>query len=280
MARDAAMMGETVMEEDALLDRAAFEVWCRDSHHAAPNGVFLFGRWEMHLPVGDESVAPCLRDDGFWESWVSLALARYLRAGMRVVDVGAHAGWYTLLALARGATRVLAVEPQPELSALLRRTLRGAGLADSVDHWVGCLGASWGVADLHLYGYHTGNASLRRAEGWEASETLRTGIAPLDGLLHSWRPWSGTVDVVKVDAEGAEAGIWDGMRGTLDRNPQALVVMEVARNRGYDLDAFLSRLEAAGWPALAVREDGEIGPLEGTSLDAEGTRWTTLWLRR
>lgn len=269
-----------VLVPDAfLLDRATFEGYCRGTHWPSASGVVLFGQWEARLPVGDESVAPCLRDDGFWESWVSLALARHLRPGMKVVDVGAHVGWYTLLALACGAARVLAVEPQPEVSALLRRTLRGAGLGDLVDHWVGCLGPSWGVADLHLYGRHTGNASLSRAEGWDVTETLRTGVAPLDGLLDSWGPWS-TVDVVKVDAEGAEAGIWDGMRKTLERNPHALVVMEVARNRGYDLDAFLGRLEAGGWPVLAVQEDGGVGPLDAGPLDAEGARWATLWLRK
>lgn len=248
-------------------------------------GRLLFGHWWMRIHRQDESVCPHLIRDGYWESWVSLAVARAIRPGWRVVDAGAHVGWYTFLALARGAERVFAVEPQPDLSALLRRSLEDNGLADRADHWSGALGEAYGARDLLLYGNLTGSASLEEhaAEGWTPTGRGLVGVAPLDGLLLD-RPGWRRVDLVKVDVEGAEVQVWRGMQKTLAANPQAAVVMEVAARRGYDVLAFLREMADAGWRARFVADSGSLTALPedpGRLFKPEAAHaWETLWIDR
>lgn len=286
---------EVVLPDDALASRREFEDWCRFHHAEGFAGsdarrrdpdVLLFGRWLAPLLEGDESLCPHLARDGFWEAWTSLAFARAVRPGARVVDLGGHVGWFTWLALARGAERVFYAEPQPEAARCLIGGLRAAGLLWRVDRWLGSVGALWTVAELFTYGRLTGSASLVPAAGgsYTPDGSLRTSVAPLDALLDHDPEWARRpVDVVKVDVEGAEADAWDGMAGTLRRSPDALVLLEVGEARGYDLGAFLRRIRGAGYPLRVVDEsDGE--PAEATEdeilAEAHHAGLPVLWLRK
>jgi len=64
--------------------------------------------------------------DGFWESWITLAVARHLRPGSRRIDVGANCGYFTALfaSLVGSAGRVWAWEPNPDLARDLRESIR------------------------------------------------------------------------------------------------------------------------------------------------------------
>ncbi len=287
-----------IVPDEWLADRATFESRCRDTGPEAvrfaqserPDAAFLFGRWWARMEPDDDSVCPHLRRDGFWESWVSLAFARAVRPGARVLDCGAHVGWYTLLALARGARKVHVVEPQPALLAKVLGTVQDEGLVDRVD-FTGTFaaGSAWGAKDLLLYGRLTGSASFIRAPGYAVTDTLRVLVAPLDALLDFF-PWNepGAVDLLKMDIEGAEADAWRGMQGTLARNPQATVVMEVGAERGYSLEAFLREIDAAGFRVRKVDYEGQLVPMpEGwlsdgrLVMDKDGAgEWATVWIDR
>jgi len=67
-----------------------------------------------------------LRGDGFWESWVTVAVARHLQAGMCCVDVGANYGYYTLLmaSFVGPEGRIIACEPIPSLANAYRYYIR------------------------------------------------------------------------------------------------------------------------------------------------------------
>jgi hypothetical protein len=70
----------------------------------------------------DRALAPWLIHYGYWESWVTVALARRLKPGVRFVDVGANFGYYTVMAAAAGAT-VFALEPNRAVAKLVQRSL-------------------------------------------------------------------------------------------------------------------------------------------------------------
>ena len=78
----------------------------------------LLGDYLAFVDARDLMLGPRLVLDGFWESWVTLAVARHLRPGMWCVDVGANYGYYTLLmAAACGPEgRMVACEPNPLLA--------------------------------------------------------------------------------------------------------------------------------------------------------------------
>jgi hypothetical protein len=77
------------------------------------------------------------------------------------------------------------------------------------------------------------------------------------------------VDVVKIDAEGAEPLIWRGMGKTLRRNRRIRVFMEFAPSlllrAGSDPAEFLEQLTADGFRIQRVHDDS--GELIDASLE-------------
>jgi hypothetical protein len=66
----------------------------------------------------------------------------------------------------------------------------------------------------------------------------------------------GRPDFIKIDAEGAEAAIFRGMKGMLNSNPGIRVVMEFAptllERAGTDPAGFLNDLTASGYRILRI----------------------------
>src|SRR5512146_2252328 len=122
-----------------LADRATLETAARQAAQAVPlgDGALLcrvLGKYLMFVDPHDLGVTPRLCLDGFWESWVTTAVARALVPEGFVVDVGANHGYYTML-LADGVGRrgrVLAIEPNPSLAALLELSVEVNGFGDRV----------------------------------------------------------------------------------------------------------------------------------------------------
>ncbi len=78
----------------------------------------LLGEYRPLVDTRDFIPGPRLVVDGFWEAWMTLALARYIQPGFHCVDVGANYGYYTLLmtAACQRGVRVLACEPNSLLA--------------------------------------------------------------------------------------------------------------------------------------------------------------------
>jgi FkbM family methyltransferase len=259
--------------------RGRAEVMCtrRDSPLAL---VRVLGEWVLWVDTRDESVSAWLMTEGFYESWITLAMARYLRPGMYCIDVGANCGYYTaLMAGLVGKTgRVLAVEPNPELAHVLIDSIAANGWQPYVS--VSCR-AAWSTTGsrgtLLVDPAHAGGASMADA-AVEGMQSYATEMAAVDDLVAHWPK----VDLVKVDVEGSEAEVWRGMRLTLARNPHCVVVLEVSNDRGYDGRCFYEELICAGYPLAEVGYGGDVRSttVPGlASIQGEG-QWAMLWLQR
>src|SRR5262249_57806096 len=79
----------------------------------------------LYLDTRDLSLTPALALRGVWEPNVTRVLLRLLRPGMRVVEVGANVGYYTVLAASCvGPTgSVIAFEANPSVAERLRRAV-------------------------------------------------------------------------------------------------------------------------------------------------------------
>lgn len=140
-----------------------------------------------------------------------------LAPGMVVIDVGAHVGQFTLSAAARvgAAGHVIAVEPNPEILPRLEGNVRRNGFS-----WVSIVAAavaeSPGRALLRLpetAGDNTGAASIEY--GGPAASAFEVAVETLDRIVRTFE--LPRLDVVKVDAEGSEARVFDGGRDALAR---------------------------------------------------------------
>jgi FkbM family methyltransferase len=127
----------------------------------------------------------------------------------RVVDLGAHIGAATLLLLERfPAARVLAVEPQPETAALLRRMIAANRLEGQCEVLQAAAGVAAGRAVIEGFSVL---AHLARADTTETVDLFpllrkyqiggagRNEVEVVDVL-----PLLAGADLVKMDIEGAE----------------------------------------------------------------------------
>lgn len=148
---------------------------------------------------------------GTSEPLVQEELARMVRPGDVVYDIGSNVGFFTVLCakLAGPAGRVIAFEP---LEATAQAARRNAELNQfgHVTVLTRAVGKSSGTARLTLQQESTWT---RMAGEGDAGPTFEVALVAIDDLVAS-----GDVpppNVVKIDVEGAELDVIEGMKDTL-----------------------------------------------------------------
>jgi FkbM family methyltransferase len=156
---------------------------------------------------------------GRYEPLETLLIRKILKPGMVFIDVGANWGYFTLLGAAcvgsRG--RVLSVEPDPRLFALLRANLDHNGY-NNVTPLSLAAGAQTGTALLTGFDEGGGNWGLSRIVpgGASANVSFPVATAQLDHILE--QHGIDVVDFLKIDIEGSEEEALQGMAcGLADR---------------------------------------------------------------
>ncbi|MBV9929854.1 MAG: FkbM family methyltransferase [Alphaproteobacteria bacterium] len=240
----------------AALPRDVVEAACR----AVASPVYLGGgvglcrlltRYKFHVATDDVGFGANVLLDGYWESWLTRFIARTVRRGQTVVDVGANCGYYSLLLadLVGPEGRLFAVEPNPAMADLLARSISLNGFAGRTEICRVALGAEeGGTARLAIPEREPKNASIVSAD--TGGEGCEVPLRRLDALVGA-----GTqVGFIKVDAEGAEEAIFEGMAGLLPQRPPMVLEFNAAR---YDLPGrFLDRLTGAYGALRYVDYDG------------------------
>jgi FkbM family methyltransferase len=130
-------------------------------------------------------------------------VCRFLTAGMTVLDIGAHAGLYTMTAskLVGPSGCVISFEPSPRERQRLKRHL-WLNRCRNVTVQPFALGEDESEAELFVVdGSETGCNSFRPAAGI-AGHGLRVPVRRLDDCLA--QGMFTTVDFIKMDIEGAE----------------------------------------------------------------------------
>jgi FkbM family methyltransferase len=172
----------------------------------------------LELPADDAVVAPWLAAYGTWEEAEADVLRGWLRPGMTMIDVGAHVGYFSVLAAhcvgPRG--RVIAVEPDPLNYALLVRNLRARNLRNVAT----INAAAWDVASPLVLVRSADNSGDHRVRSERDPKLPTVAGLTLDDLI----PASWHVDVVKVDTQGTDHRVVLGMTNTLARCRSCLVV--------------------------------------------------------
>lgn len=231
-----------------------------------PEGVLFLNR-------DDPAISAALAM-GAYERRETELFRRLVRPGMTVLDVGANLGLYTVIAarLAGPSGRVVAFEPSAENAALLRRNVEGNGLA-----WVVCeriaLSDREGEVRLHVSAENKGEHTILPGVIEEAAaETVPT--TTLDRYLEGHG--IGRVDLVKIDIQGAEPIVLDGMRETLATLAPALFVEfypHGIRKAGRDPLALLATLASHGYSLSHVDQmTGEVRPVGDPDRFVRGFR--------
>jgi FkbM family methyltransferase len=142
------------------------------------------------------------------------ALLSELRPGATFFDVGANVGFMTIIAarLVGPAGRVVAFEPVPENVAAIRENLALNGI-DWVDVHETAVARQAGSASLVVSNVSAFSRLTSVPAPSSVRETIEVAVTSIDEFLAS-NPQRAP-DVVKIDVEGAELEVIEGMRSTL-----------------------------------------------------------------
>jgi len=223
----------------------------------------IFGHM-MYLDSRDISLTPHLLRQGCWEPDVTRFFLRIVKPGMRVVEVGANVGYYTLLAcsLVGPTGRVTAFEANPAAVTLTRRSLLVNGFRDRATIVEMAVTDAPGTVILHQLDQRQGDGSLfdfsddqLRFAGDRVTK-VEVPSTSLDAFFDRDEP----IDLFRMDVEGAEPLVFDGMRRILERNPRIKIMLEFFPERiersGRQPDKFLETIQAIGFRIQTVGSRG------------------------
>lgn len=208
-----------------------FEAACRRFTHYASLGdnialCRILTCYKIYVDTRDTSVSPHIIMDGFWESWLSQTLAKLIKPGDICIDIGANFGYYSVLMSALAGTKgqTVAIEPNPHLCRLLRLTAGvngpGFGVAEVA------LSNTTGKIPLHIPESSFGDASIlqRTDRPIQKSKKVKVEVIRFDELAK--RMNLEKVNVIKMDVEGLEPLVFEGMQETIENNPGLKLFIE------------------------------------------------------
>jgi FkbM family methyltransferase len=163
-------------------------------------------------------------DEQISEPVTAAAIKALLRPGMTVFDVGANVGYFTLLAarLVGSGGRVHAFEPTPSVAHRLAENVAMNKLESQVCCNAVAVGDEVGVVSLHTQRDDSEGNNIFSDDGSGAS--ISVPVLTLDAYItdHSIK----SVDVMKLDVEGAEIKVLAGANSLLSRADSPILIAE------------------------------------------------------
>jgi FkbM family methyltransferase len=205
---------------------------------------------------------------GGWETFVDTILTRLCRENMRVCDLGANLGYYTikLAHLVGPGGYVLALEPNPELFPFLRDSVELNGFSARVRIENLAAGAENGSLVLNYADTNMGGGNLFGLPPHMSPRTSEVRVVAVDDLVHDERGF----DLIKIDVEGWESQVIKGMARTLEKSAHASIVTEVSWpqwSQSGDPANQLRGLIGARDGIFIIHHDGSLERVPLTNLD-------------
>lgn len=187
----------------------------RDYLSVSVDGLRLYGSTQHHLML-----YWLLR--GSYERFTRKLFQRALEPGMHALDIGAHIGYYTLLA-ARGVGptgRVYSFECDPTNFRFLRHNVALNGMGKVVTTISKAAAETSGVRPFFANGANSLKSSLWN-DGKASRETV-VECTTVDGVVQAGEE----IHLVKIDVEGGELYALQGMRATLAGSERLVMFVE------------------------------------------------------
>lgn len=198
-----------------------------------------------------------------YEPGTTRLFEQVVKPGMVVIDIGAHVGYYTLLAAKHvGPTgKVYAFEPERNNHAILVKNIRMNGYDNVVAPQL-AVSDQGGSSTLYLSGLDSGRHAMYH-HGLPERGSVAVETTTVDSFLEC-EGWP-SVSLIKIDVEGSEVAVLDGMTRLMSKSPDLRLIIEfnpaLIRGRPVTPLEFLERLDASGWEIQIIQEADGLLPL-------------------
>lgn len=196
------------------------------------NRILVRTCWNLPLivPADDLSLTPLLLLHGFFELSLQRFILRTLTNGDHVMDLGANVGAHTvLMAMAVGANgRVVAYEAVPEIAGFLRDNITMNCLAAQTTIVEKAAWSGDATLQFTTTAKYRGNGSLRAKdagylERYGADEFSSIQVSAESPAVHDT---GATFALIKIDVEGAEPQVLDGLDTMIRAGRVRILVLE------------------------------------------------------
>lgn len=231
-----------------------------ESVYVGNNNLLAYDRnldLKFYLDALDMRITPDLLFKSHEPSWTRLFVDT-LRHGDTVLDVGANFGYYALIAARKGCKKVIAFEPNPRSADLLRMSVEANRFADIVLIYKIAVGAKseneevlfWSDAEFSV-GSHVKGEGVdhpKRNKG----EYIKVKRSSIDDVIGD----DLSVNLIKVDVEGSEDAVWNGMTRTINNNPNIKILMELHKTSASSI--LLNKIAQRGF-FISTHTDDQYG---------------------
>lgn len=196
-----------------------------------------------------------------------------LLEGGNVLDIGANIG-YTATVLARAVEpdrKVYAFEPEPFNYGILQRVASDHRFKDKIVALPYAVGAENGTVDLWLNDRHHADHRVITDEFRSAHSGISGASVPILSIDHFLKRHPEPVSFVKIDVQGYEAAVCQGMTGTLRRNPNVTIVLEympsAMRELGFDPSQLIRFLHEHAFQSYCIHPGGKLSREVPAAMD-------------
>lgn len=172
----------------------------------------------MYLDPNDRVITPTIVMYGTWEGGETNWFLRTVKSGDTIVDAGANVGYYTIIGsrLVGEKGKVYAFEPDPANFALLEKNVQLNGLTNVVLERK-ALSNRKGTVKLFIAEQNKGDHRIYQPEG-ESRRSVEVEAVRLDEYFQDHKRG---IDFIKIDTQGADGLIVEGMAGLLEGRADA-----------------------------------------------------------
>lgn len=211
----------------------------------------------IFVDLNDQAVGAPIAN-GSYEPHVTGLFKKYLKPGMKVLDIGANVGYFSLLAstLVGANGGVFAIEPNMDNCKLLQASKNINGLGQ-LSIFQFAAGQATGMLTLNT-SYSNGTTSNLS----ENADLLLSSRTVASIKIDNLREFDNGIDFIKIDVEGAEYSALFGAKELISKY-RPIIVSEFSPTAmpsisGVDGATYLNFLYSLGYEICVVNFDGTI----------------------
>ena len=211
----------------------------------------------------DHAVLASLLEAGELEPGIRLLIQRFLKPNDVFIDVGANLGMITLSAAhaMKGMGRIISFEPFEPTQQLLKKSVWMNGFSGIVEIHQAAASNRNGHQTLHL-GATSGHNSLYQlaSTSIQTPQSVEVPLVQLDSVVGAGI----SVNLIKIDVEGAELDVLEGAKSLIASNPSIAMIVEFGfahlQRTGHTTQDWLAAFKNLGFEFRAV--NAHTGQLE------------------